>query len=141
MKLWVELAMEFLLVVLAGVLTYNLCRSVYSMPEAAAGLSAAVTAFLVVVGVYSGHRLRRLDLLSLPTGDRFSVAWRSIRSGLRAAFLALVSACCGYGGLYLMRRGNVSLGLLVTAVSVLFSTLALFAVIRAWREMKACPTR
>lgn len=141
MKLWVEIALEFLLVVIAGVLTYSLCRSVYSMPGTAAGLSAAVTAVLVVVAVYSGHRLRRLDLLSLPTSDRLSVAWRSIQSGIRAAFLALLSACCGYAGLYLLRRGDVSLGLLVTAVSVLFSILALVAAIGAWREMKACRTR
>ena len=139
MKLWIELTIESMLVAVAGVLTYNLCRLVYGMPETAATFSAAAAVLLVVVAIYSGHRLRRVDLLALPASERLPVAWRLIRCGLRATLLALLTACCGYVGLYLMRGGNVVLGLLVMACSVLSCILALIAASRAWREIRARP--
>ena len=139
MTLWLELTIEFGFTALSGVLTYQLCRTIYGMPEGAASVSAATAVILVIFGIYCGHCLRRINLLALPANERAPVApvaWRSVRHGLRAGLLGLVATFSGYAALHLFRIGSLTIAMFVSAGSLVASVFALVAASNAWREIR-----
>ncbi len=129
---WYQLPAEVVLVIFGGLLAYALCRALYGLAVAPATLAGISTMFVVVLAIYYGHRLRAMQLESLPLEEQIAASWRLVRRGLIASIVGLLAAASGFLAVYLIWHGAMLLSLIPLAASLALSVLALLIVRGGW---------